>query len=103
MRNIGCRKSLKSLTHMPVDKCRLCLLSKDLQDSHFLSKALYKIARKRGGSVVKTPELFIEISNQVHDYLLCRDCEQLFSKNGEDYVMPLVKQDERDFPLLKML
>ena len=88
---------------MPVDKCRLCLLSKDLQDSHFLSKALYKIARKRGGSVVKTPELFIEISNQVHDYLLCRDCEQLFSKNGEDYVMPLVKQDERDFPLLKML
>ena len=26
--NIGCWKSLKSLTHMPVDKCRLCLLSK---------------------------------------------------------------------------
>jgi hypothetical protein len=81
--------------------CRLCLKGADLQDSHFLSKALYKIARKRGGSVVKTPELFIQISNQVHDYLLCRDCEQLFTKNGEDYVMPLVKQNEGDFPLLK--
>lgn len=83
--------------------CALCLKDKELQDSHFINKALYRIAKRRGGPVVMTPGLFIEISNQLHDYLLCRQCEHSFNKNGEDYVMPLVKQDENDFPLLDKL
>ncbi|HEY6252463.1 MAG TPA: hypothetical protein VI685_21110 [Candidatus Angelobacter sp.] len=88
---------------MPIGQCKLCLLTKELQDSHFINAALYRIANRRGGAIVKTPELFIAISNQVHDYVLCRECEQLFSRKGEDYVMPLVKQDDNDFPLLKIL
>lgn len=88
---------------MPIGKCAVCLETKELQDSHFISKALYRIARKRGGAVVKTPQLFLGTDAQVRDRLLCRDCEQLFSKNGEDYVMRLVKQDAGVFPLLEML
>ena len=88
---------------MPIGVCKLCLLTKELQDSHFISAALYKIANRRGGAIVKTPGLFIAISNQVHDYLFCRECEQLFSRKGEDYLIPLVKQDPNNFPLLKIL
>jgi hypothetical protein len=82
--------------------CKLCLEEKELRDSHYIGAALYKISRNRGGPVVGTPELFIGIDNQVHDYLLCGDCELLFSRNGEDYVAPLLKQGENDFPLLEM-
>jgi hypothetical protein len=52
---------------------------------------------------VKTPQLFIGTDLQVHDYLLCHHCEQLLSKNGEDYVMPLVKRGSSVFPLLEMM
>lgn len=83
--------------------CKLCLKKKDLQDSHYLSAGLYKIARKRGGPVVRTPKIIVGIDKQVREYLLCRDCEQLFNINGESYVLPLVKQSDVDFPLLTML
>jgi hypothetical protein len=42
-------------------------------------------------------------SHQVKDYVLCRECEQRFSKHGEDYVMRLVTKRTGEFPLLKML
>jgi hypothetical protein len=87
---------------VPADRCALCLEVKELQDGHFIGKALYKIARNRGGAVVKTPGLFIGIDTQVRDYLICRECEQLFSRRGEEYVMGLVKQDAGNFPLLEI-
>jgi hypothetical protein len=87
---------------MPKGVCPLCKEENELRDSHYIGAALYRISHKRGGPVVGTPELFIGIDNQVHDYLLCSDCEQLFDKNGEDYVAPLVKQGEKNFPLLEM-
>jgi hypothetical protein len=39
----------------------------------------------------------------VKDYLLCRDCEQAFSKNGEDYAIPLLCKDSNNFPLRELL
>ena len=83
--------------------CKLCLLEKDLQQSHFVGAGLYRIADKRGGAVVKTQKLFLGTDKQIRDYVLCRECEQLFNKKGEDYVMRLVKQDSGNFPLLELL
>jgi hypothetical protein len=34
-----------------------------------------------GGPVIMTPNLFISTSKQIHDYLLCNECEQLLHKN----------------------
>jgi hypothetical protein len=42
-------------------------------------------------------------SYQIKDYVLCHDCEQRFSKLGEDYVMRLVTKRNGQFPLLDML
>jgi hypothetical protein len=49
-----------------------------------------------------TPEIIMATDKQVWSHLLCRDCEQLISKKGEDYVMRLVENGE-DFPLLSRL
>ena len=43
-----------------------------------------------------------QTSYQVTDYVFCRDCEQLFNKNGENYVMPLVEGNGK-FKLLEDL
>jgi len=112
----GCPKRIRSWFHtllgaimnarnanIQTGKCKLCLKEKDLQDSHYLSAGLYRIARKRGGPEVRTPKIILGSDRQIHEYLLCRDCEQLFSRKGEDYVLRLVKQSDVNFPLLTML
>jgi len=86
-----------------IGECKLCLKRKELLDSHYLGAALYKIAKKRGGSLVRTPELFLESDIQIHHHLFCGNCEQLFNKYGERYVITMMNRGEGDFPLLKIM
>jgi hypothetical protein len=88
--------------------CKLCTFEKDLQDSHLLPRALYKKAHGSGTKGNQDPHVVTvrgrrPSSHQVTDYVLCRDCEQRFNKNGEDYVMRLVTQQNGEFPLLEAL
>jgi hypothetical protein len=89
-------------------KCKLCLKEKDLQDSHLLPRTLYRMARGVGAKgnqdpFVVTRQASKQSSHQMKDYLLCRDCEQLFSRIGEAYVMRLVTKQKGDIPLLETL
>ncbi len=70
---------------MKIGTCRLCLQeNKELQNSHFFAAAIYKVCKDcdkqpimvGGGTSRHT-------GGQIADELLCRDCEQRFSKNGE--------------------
>jgi hypothetical protein len=46
----------------------------------------------------------VQTSRQLRNYVLCRDCEQLFSKRGENYVMTQVFDGSSNkFPLLDAL
>jgi hypothetical protein len=88
--------------------CKLCLLPRDLQESHLMPRALYRMARGLGTKGNQDPHVLNAkgrkpSSHQVKDYVLCRECEQLFGKNGEDYVMRLVTKRNGQFPLLDML
>lgn len=88
--------------------CKLCTFEKDLQDSHLMPRALYKKARGSGAKGNQDPHVVTvrgrkRSSHQVTDYVLCRECEQRFSKKGEDYVMRLVTQQNGKFPLLEAL
>jgi len=88
--------------------CKLCLQRRELQESHLLPRALYKLARGSGTRGNQDPVAFTATghrssSHQLKDYVLCRDCEQLFSKKGEDYVMRLVTRRNGQFPLLDQL
>lgn len=81
---------------VPVDsaiqsRCRLCLGVKPLQNSHLLPKALYRLLRT-AGKKNPSPVWFNRnsawtSSSQFADQLLCSDCEQLFHRNGEDWVL----------------
>lgn len=88
--------------------CKLCKFQKDLQESHLMPRALYRMARGSGTKGNQDPHVLTAkvrkpTSHQIKDYVLCRDCEQRFSKNGEDYVMRLVTKQHGQFPLLDML
>jgi hypothetical protein len=88
--------------------CKLCLTDKELQESHLMPRSLYKKARGSGGRGNQDPHVVTAkgrrpTSHQVTDHVLCRECEDRFNKNGEDYVMRLVTKQNGQFPLLDML
>src|SRR6266566_1683964 len=91
---------------MPQGQCKLCLQDKNLRDSHLLPRALYKMtrdpARNPPDPIVITSKITVRTSKQVKDYLLCQDCEHLFNKNGEHWVMQQV-YNGKDFPLFDRL
>jgi hypothetical protein len=91
---------------MPTGKCKLCLQTKELQCSHLLPSSLYKKSRwensRNPNPALLSGRGVVQTSNQIRDYVLCRDCEQLFSRNGECYTMSQVEH-RGTFPLLNTL
>ena len=70
--------------------------------------ALYRQSRLDGGSnpnpTLVTVRGRFQSSKPIKDYVLCNDCEELFSRNGERYTMAQVTQKGgRSFPLLQTL
>jgi hypothetical protein len=92
---------------MPPGKCPLCLRgNQEIQDSHYFPRAAYKLSRAK---TLKNPNPVqimgarsVQSSDQVHDFVLCRDCEQLLSGKGESWVIRQLAH-EGGFPLLANL
>lgn len=76
---------------MPVGICKLCLLEKELRDSHYLPKRLLRYLQEHSLSnpnpIMVTPDTVFQTSQQITDYLLCEDCEQSFNIKGERWVI----------------
>lgn len=78
---------------MPMGSCKLCHnTGVNLQRSHFLPRGVFKSLRGRSSSanpnpLVITSKAGCQTSRQPWAYLLCSKCEQLFSRNGEDWVL----------------
>jgi hypothetical protein len=72
----------------------------ELCNSHLISEGIYWRAGE--DRIVMTPQIFVSVSNQLKDYLLCRDCERKFGE-AENYVLPLIRQRDTTFPLLERL
>ncbi len=70
--------------------CKLFRKYKPLQDSHYYPRALYKVLRdigeKNPNPVLLTNTTLVRKSQHIKDYVLCHDCEQLFSRKGEQWV-----------------
>lgn len=89
--------------------CRLCQSEAKLINSHLIPKAAYKFARDspaEGGDPpvkIDTREGSANYTEkQVTNFLLCANCEDLFSKNGEK-AMGRLWATHTDFPLLDLL
>jgi hypothetical protein len=96
----------KALDEMPIGICKLCLKSAALQKSHLLPSAMWRItrdaSRRNPNPVLVGKEVTTTTSRQISDYLLCAQCEELFSKHGESWIMRQV-WNGRHFPLADKL
>jgi len=93
---------------MPFGKCKLCLLDKELRDSHLMPRSLYVKTRGSGTTGNQDPVLLTaqggrRTSYQITDYVLCGECEERLNRNGESYVLPLVTRRDGTFPLFNIL
>lgn len=84
--------------------CKLCLYEKDLCDSHYLPKGMYRFARapelKNPNPVMNVDGRLTQISDQFRDYVFCSDCEGLLNDNGERWVQAKVPSSYgSEFPL----
>ena len=80
--------------------CPLCLKTKEIADSHFIPKAVYPYCRDpEGNTIVINPDYLGFSDRQIHTPLLCFDCEDILNKGGEAWLMPLLADYDREFPL----
>lgn len=89
---------------MKIGTCALCLRkNQELQNSHLIAAAIYQVCKDGdkqpvmvgGGRARHT-------SGQIVDELLCRDCETLFSRNGEAWTIAHMARPE-GFPIQSAL
>jgi hypothetical protein len=104
----GSRQRSGGAVLMPIGECKLCLLTADPQNSHLMPASLYKKSRNPGAAnpnpMLITQKGSTQTSRQIRNHVLCRNCEHLFIKNGENYVMTQVFDGKsRKFPLLDAL
>jgi len=89
---------------VPIGKCPLCLAQKTLIRSHLAPAALYKLCRTpESEPVIVTPNVVMQSSRQWQDYLLCGECDNLLSQEGESWVLPLLAKSDGSFPFYDML
>jgi len=71
--------------------CGLCHKKRQLQNSHLLPAAAYKLSRENNrrdpNPVIVTTTRAGSTSRQVSDHFLCAKCEDRFSRGGERYVL----------------
>ncbi len=89
---------------MEVGICKLCLLEKDLCNSHYIPAAAYKYNRatelKNPHPVMLTGGSPKQGTAQIRDYAFCVECENRFRTNGETWVLGNIPHDDGEsFPL----
>src|ERR1035437_2187556 len=67
-------------------QCKLCLMKKDLMDSHFIPASIYKLCRDATtgqNPIAVSGGLAKHTTDQIRDYVFCSDCEKRLNDNGE--------------------
>ena len=88
-----------------VGECKLCKReNQQLCDSHYLPKKVYGVMRapqlKSPHPVSLGEEGVRQLSDQLRDYVFCRECEACLNENGERWVLANIPQDyDAPFPL----
>ncbi len=88
-------------------ECGLCRQVGDLRQSHFLPRALYRLARDSeaddANPIVVTGRRAAHTSRQVRDEFLCARCEDRFSAGGEQHVLGQVARRTGEFRLRELV
>ena len=84
--------------------CKMCLKLKDLVLSHLMPRALYDLCRTKDSEPVRaTSEVIMQTSRQTKDHLLCKNCEDILNKEGENWLLPKLAVFQGAFPLFDIL
>jgi hypothetical protein len=91
-------------TRRPTGKCKLCGDVKELCDSHYLPRRLYKITRapelKNPNPVMSVNGQLKQVSAQYRGFVFCSSCEDLLNKKGESWLLANVpKKYGGEYPL----
>ena len=84
---------------MPRGTCKLCREEKDLQDSYLIPAGIVKQLRESSldnpHPIVVTGKVVVQTPRPIKDYVLCHDCEDLFSRRGETWVIGHMARENR--------
>lgn len=76
---------------MRVGVCKLCRTERPLQRSHLIPRAFYRLLRTPGmddpNPIIADSEVTRVSQEQMAQPLLCAECEDRFSRNGEKWVL----------------
>jgi hypothetical protein len=82
--------------------CKLCRQERELRESHFLPAAVYAQLREASkpnpNPVLIASQVSLTTSKQITGRVLCAECEERFSRNGEAWVLGNMSRPE-GFPI----
>jgi hypothetical protein len=104
--DVGLRMTEMTKTVTPsrvTGRCKLCLKTRSLCDSHLMPAALFRLLRSKTATprdpLLITPSVTLTTSRQVSDYLLCVECENKFQAGGEVWILSHCFRGEENFKL----
>jgi hypothetical protein len=82
----------------------MCLTHKALIRSHLMSSGLYSLCDAPDSDpVVVTREVVMQTGRELKDYVLCGDCDNSLSTNGENWLLPRLARIDGSFPLYEIV
>ena len=89
---------------MPIQKCPMCLETKNVVWSHLIPARMYDYCRPPGGHPISvSSNLVVATDKQLQVHLLCLDCEDDLNKGGEMWLLPLLSKYRGPFPFYDIL
>jgi hypothetical protein len=84
---------------MPIQKCPMCLETKNVVSSHLIPARVYDYMRGPAGHPIAMNSQVVMASDRELQFpLLCAECEDCLNKGGEMWLLPLLATYEGPFP-----
>ena len=84
--------------------CKLCLEEKPLISSHLMARGVHDFCRTPNDDpIFISSKVIMQSGRQLQHPLLCEGCDGLLSRQGENWVLPLLATAEGTFPFHDLL
>lgn len=89
---------------MPIQKCPMCLETKNVVSSHLIPAKAYEYFHAPGAHPISiSSKVVMATDRQLQAYLLCLECEDRLNNGGEMWLLPLFATYEGSFPFYDLL
>jgi hypothetical protein len=89
---------------MKLATCKRCLNKKPLVESHLMSSGLYDLCKTPDDDpIFVSSKVILQSGRQLQYPLLCEQCDGMLSREGENWVLPLLARFDGTFPFFNLL